>query len=164
MRATLSRKEATCQGGSGRWRQERPNRGVVFLPAQVIQDPVYGVLVFYTGNHPDGTPATPTSLYVNIENSLQSLRPGHRRVTLCWGSDVCIGNLLYPLATPGRCNQPAPAVVRGKDAMVTGEVDPWLRYEGRQTGDEIYRIEGHLCRSIPVRRLQGIDHLTVGAQ
>jgi hypothetical protein len=35
---------------------------------------------------------------------------------------------------PSRCNQPAPAEVRGKDAMVTGEVAPWLRYEGRQTG------------------------------
>ena len=51
-------------------------------------------------------------------------------------------------------------MVRGKDAMVTGEVDPWLRYEGRQTGDEIYGIEGHLCRSIPVRRLLSYNHKT----
>ena len=65
---------------------------------------------------------------------------------------------MQKVCSPG---EETPAIPDEVDEVDAGEVDPWLRYEGRQTGDEIYRIEGHLCRSIPVRRLQGIDHLTV---
>ena len=46
----------------------------------------------------------------------------------------------------------------------TGQIDSGFRHQGRQTGNEIYRIEGHLCRSIPVRRLQGVEYLAGGTE
>ena len=52
----------------------------------------------------------------------------------------------------------------GENAMVAGEVDPRLWHQSRQTGNEIHRFEGDLGRSIPVRCLQGVDHLARGAQ
>ncbi len=63
------------------------------------------------------------------------------------------------LATSGRSNFPAPAVIWGKDAMVAGNIDAGLRHQGSQTCDEIYRrmaapIERHLRGAIPVARLR----------
>jgi hypothetical protein len=37
-----------ARGRLGRWYHEWPSRGVLFLPAQVIEDLVYGVLVLNT--------------------------------------------------------------------------------------------------------------------
>ena len=48
--------------------------------------------------------------------------------------------------------------------MESREVDPGLGNQCRQTGNEIHRLEGHLCRSVPVRRLQSIEHLADGTQ
>jgi hypothetical protein len=56
------------------------------------------------------------------------------------------------------------ATVRRQDAVVTGEIDPRLWYQSSQPRIEIYRVEGYLGRSIPVGRLQGVDHLAGGAQ
>ncbi len=39
-------------------------------------------------------------------------KTGHRRVTLCWRDCFCISDLLQLLATPGRCDQSTPSVVR----------------------------------------------------
>ena len=52
----------------------------------------------------------------------------------------------------------------GQDAVVTSEVDAGFGYQGSQTGNEIHRFEGHLCRAIPVRSFQRVDHLSRGAQ
>ena len=46
-----------------------------------------------------------------------------------------------------------------QNAMIAGEVDPRLGYQGRQPCDEIYRVEGHLRRSVALGRLQVVDHL-----
>ena len=37
--------------------------------------------------------------------------------------------------------------------MITGKIDPRLRYQGCQSCNEIHRIEGHLGCSVSVRRL-----------
>ena len=49
-------------------------------------------------------------------------------------------------------------------AVVASEIDPGFWYECRQPCDEIHRFEGHLGRAIPVRCLQGVNHLARGAQ
>ena len=69
-----------------------------------------------------------------------------------------ISDRLDASATSGRCDQPAAAVVRSKDAVVSGQVDSRLRHERRQSRDEIHRADGrplesHLCRPVPVGRL-----------
>ena len=109
--------------GSGGWYQVWLGRGFRFLPPQVRQDSIDGLLVLDAGNDPDSTSAMPAGLNVNIEDSLQSLRPGHRRVALCRCPYFRICARLQLLATPGRCDPPTPAVVRGQDAVVTGEID-----------------------------------------
>ena len=90
----------------------------------MIRNPINGRLVLDAGNHPDSTPATATNLYVNIEDALEPLRPGHSGMTLCWCPWLCICNLLQVLATPSWSDPPAPSVVGGQDAVVAGEIDP----------------------------------------
>ncbi len=63
-----------------------------------------------------------------------------------------------------RSDQSAPAMVRREDAMITGKIDPRLRYQGCQSCNEIHRIEGHLGCSVSVRRLQGVNHLARRAE
>ena len=93
-RALYREKKQRTRWSSGGWRQGRPNRGIVFLPAQVIQNPIYGLLIFNASDDFDSPTATVANLYVDVENALQSLRPGHCRVTLCRCPWFCIGSLL----------------------------------------------------------------------
>jgi hypothetical protein len=79
-------------------------------------------------------------------------------------ADFCVRGGLDAFPAPGRSDFPATAVVRGDDAVVPGEIDAWFWHEGRETGDEIHRIEGHLRGAIPVRRLQGVDHFAGGTE
>ena len=58
------------------------------------------------------------------EYTLEPLRPRHRRVALGRSPYFRICARLQRLATPGRSNLPAPAVIWGKDAVVAGEIDP----------------------------------------
>ena len=50
-------------------------------------------------------------------------------------------------------------MVRGKDTVVAGEIDPGFWRQSCQAGYEIQRIERHLGLTVPVRRLQDIDDL-----
>jgi hypothetical protein len=83
-------------------------------------------------------------------------------VTFGGCGDFCIRDRLAASATFGRGDQPAPSVVRCQNAMVAGEVDPRLGYQGRQPRDEIYRVKDHLGRSVAIGRLQVVDHLAGG--
>ena len=56
--------------------------GTLFLIAQVSQDSIDGLLVLNARNDPDRTTAAAANLNVDIEYALESLSPGHRRVTL----------------------------------------------------------------------------------
>ena len=60
-----------CQGG-----------GVVFLALKMSQDPVDGVLLFDASDDFDRPPAATANLNVDIEYALESLGPGHGRMTL----------------------------------------------------------------------------------
>ena len=101
-------------------------RSFLFFPTQVIQDPVYDLLLFNAGYDLHSAPAIAANLYFNIENAFQSLRPGHCYMTLCRCPYLCISDFFQLLATPGRCDPSAPAVVWGQDAVVTGEIDSGL--------------------------------------
>ena len=80
------------------------------------------------------------------------------------GANFSIGDSVHSFATFGRGDLPTPSVVRCQYAVIASEIDPGLGNQCRQSGYEIYRVEGYLGRSIPVGRLQGIDHLAVGAE
>ena len=127
--------------------------GVVFLTLKMNQDPVDNVLVLNTTDDPDRASTASTDLDVDIEYSLESLGPSHSSMALgrCPYFRICAR--LKCLATSGRSDFPAPAVIWGKDAVVAGEVDAGLRHQGSQTCDEIHRLECHLRGAIPVGRL-----------
>ena len=131
----------------------------MFLTLKMNQDPVDNVLVLNTTDDPDRASTASTDLDVDIEYSLESLGPSHSSMALgrCPYFRICAR--LKCLATSGRSDFPAPAVIWGKDAVVAGEVDAGLRHQGSQTCDEIHRLECHLRGAIPVGRLQGIEHL-----
>ena len=57
-------------------------RDVLFLIAKMNQDPVDDVLILNAGDGFDGSTAAAANLDINVECPLQTLRPGHRRVTL----------------------------------------------------------------------------------
>ena len=125
----------------------------MFLALKMSQDPVDNVLVLNTTDDPDRASTASTDLDVDIEYSLESLGPSHSSMALgrCPYFRICAR--LKCLATSGRSDFPAPAVIWGKDAVVAGEVDAGLRHQGSQTCDEIHRLECHLRGAIPVGRL-----------
>ncbi len=103
----MLRINSPCARWSSRvWHQERLSRCILFLPAQVIQNSINGLLLLNAGNDPGSTSATLANFNIYIENSLEPLHPCHRRVTLCRCPCLCIGGLLQLLATPGRCDLP----------------------------------------------------------
>ena len=128
------------------------------------QNSIDDVMIFDTGDDSDRSAAAAADFDVYVEYSLESLSPGHGGVALGGRADFCVGDRLDAFPAPGWCDQPTTAVVRRQDAVVTSEVDTGSGYQGSQTGNEIHWFEGHLCRSIPVRCLQGVNHLARGTQ
>jgi hypothetical protein len=85
--------------------------------AQVIQNPINGVLVFDAAvrrseDNPGSTSAMAEGLFVDIENAFQALGPGHGGMTLCWRPYFRMCTRLQFLATPSRSDLTTPAVVR----------------------------------------------------
>jgi hypothetical protein len=71
----------------GRWRpgwryQKGPGRGVLFRLAKTGQDPVDDLLVLNTSDDSDRAYTASTDLDADIEDTLESLGPGHSRMTL----------------------------------------------------------------------------------
>ena len=154
---------ASCEKRQrGRWRpgwghQEGPGRGFLFFLAKMSQNSIYDVLILNTGDDLYRSTATAANLDIDIEYALESLGPGHRDVSFSGWANFSIGDSFHSFATFGRRDLPTPSVVRCQDAVVSREIDPGFWYECRQPSDEIHRIEGHLCRAIPIGRLQGIE-------
>ncbi len=73
-------------------------------------------------------PAATANLNVDIEHTLESLGPGHSSMALgrCPYYRIC--TRLKCLATSGRSDFPAPAVIWSQDAVVAGEIDSWVRH------------------------------------
>ena len=147
---------------SGRWHQQWPSRRFLFFLAQVVQDPVNGLLVFNAGDDPDRTTAATADFDVYIEYSLESLSPGHGGMALgdCFviRMDVTPG-LAAPLAPPGGGDQ-SPVFTVGREYPVkSGKVDSWLRHLGCQSGDKIEGFEDHMGGAVSEGSLQFIAHL-----
>ena len=101
------------------WRyQKGQGRGFLFYLAKMGQNPVDDVLVLNTTDDPDRASTASTDLDVDIEYSLESLGPSHSSMALgrCPYFRICAR--LKCLATSGRSDFPAPAVIWGKDAVV----------------------------------------------
>jgi hypothetical protein len=73
---------------SGRWYQERPNKCVLFFPAQARQDSVDGLLIINEGNGP--TTAT-TALNIDFKDPLESLCPRHTRPVGAGSCGIALG-------------------------------------------------------------------------
>jgi hypothetical protein len=78
----------------------------LFLPAQVIQDLVYDVLVFDTRDDFDRASTAATDPDIDIEDAFEALRSGHSGVTLGGGSGLgmaiaTVGMLLLALIPEG---------------------------------------------------------------
>ena len=106
--------------------------GVLFLALKMSQDPVDGVLLLNatvrrSDDDFDRPTAATANLNVDIEHALESLGPSHSSMALGRCPYLRICARLKCLATSGRSDFPAPAVIWGKDAVVAGEVDAGLR-------------------------------------
>ena len=64
-----------------------------------------------------------------------------------------IGIRLDAFSAVGWYDQSAPSLIRGKNTMVASEVDPRFGHEGRQSRNEIHRLECDLRGAFAVRRL-----------
>ena len=65
-RALSREKRQRARWSSGGWRQGRPTRGIVFLPLQMIQNPIYDLLIFNASDDFDSPTATVANLYVDV--------------------------------------------------------------------------------------------------
>ena len=78
---------ASCEKRQrGRWRpgtrcQNGPGRDILFLLAKMAQDPGDDVLLLDASDDFDRPPAAAADSNVDIEYSLESLGPGHTRMT-----------------------------------------------------------------------------------
>ncbi len=109
--------------------QERGSRRQFFF--QVRQDLLNDHRVFDAGNHLRGSSAYTAGLNVYIENPLEPLRPGHRRMTSNWrlfALTICVFGLatLAPLRRGHQCTVFA---VRGEYTVKSRQVDPGLGHK-----------------------------------
>jgi hypothetical protein len=91
-------------------------RGVPFLIAKMRQNSIDDVLVLDApvrrpDNDPHGTTATTANLDIDIENSLESLGPGHGGMLFSGCAGFRIGASHPTVSAPGRRDQSAPAMV-----------------------------------------------------
>jgi len=127
-------------------------------------DSIHDVLVLNTCDDSDRAPVAAAFPDVDTEGTFQALSPDHSGVALGGRASFRTGDSLHTLAAFSWCDQSAPAVIWHQDAVIAGEVDAGFGYQGSKPGNEIHRFEGHLCRSIPVGCLQGVNHFAGGAQ
>jgi len=136
-RSTLGQWVETHQGG---------------LSLQVIEDLLDQHRVFDAGNDLDGAAAFTTGLDVDIEYTLQSLRPGHRCPALSGRLVRCfIGHSGFvALASPRGRYHCTVLAVRREHAMKASQIDAGLRHQRRQSGDEVQRLEQHMGGTVAI--------------
>ena len=96
--------------------------GVLFLRVQMSQNSIDDVLVLDTSDDSDRSAAAGADLDVYIEYALESLSPGHRRMSFRCRADLRIGNRLDSFSTLGWRDQSAPAVIWRQNAVIAGEI------------------------------------------
>ncbi len=110
-------------------------------------------LIFDTGYY-TGLPATfRTNRNIDVEYPLQALRPDHGLVQLI-GCFVFVFLVDAALAPFGWCHIDSMFAVERKNAVEPGQVDPGLRNQGGQFGDEIQGFEYDMGGSITVGRFE----------
>lgn len=110
-------------------------RGVLFLSLKMSQNSIDDSLLLDTGDDSDRSAAA-ADLDVYIEYALESLSPGHRRMSLRCRADLHIGNRLDSFSTPGWRDQPSPAVVRSF-SLRTNRSAEWMTSETGQLSLEL---------------------------
>jgi hypothetical protein len=114
--------------------------------------------VFNAGNDLDLTTAPFAGLDIDVKDTLEPLHPGHRLVAL-------VRRLVQPVS-PGRLTPLAPPAPLGRryphTKFAIGRENPvkarqicaWLRYQGRQLGNEVQRLKYDVRSPRAIRCLQ----------
>jgi hypothetical protein len=82
---------------------------------------------FDAGNHLYRPGALTTGLSVDIENTLEALRPGHRRSPLCWWFMIDYSGLVASAPLWG-CHQRSVFAVRRKHTVKSSQIHPGFRH------------------------------------
>ena len=101
---------------------------------------------------------------VDIEDTLQSLRPSHRHMALARGLVFFARMLLPPLPPPGRRYVNTVLAIRGKDTVEACKVHARFGYQCRQPSDEVQRLEQNMGGAVPIRGLELVANITIGCQ
>src|SRR5690606_39890629 len=132
----------------------RPGPAGFGFVLQVIKDLLDHYRVFNAGDDFHGAAAAAAGLDVDIENTLEPLRPCHRRSPLCWCCRfISHPDLVAPAPFCRRDQRPVPTVGCEHPAEA-GWVDSGRRYQGGQPGNEIQSFENDVRGAVPVRRLE----------
>ncbi len=102
---------------------------------------------------PNDAVALSARLNVNVEHPLESLRPGHGRVTISRRFVLRLISRLKLVAFASLCGryQRAMLAIGCEYTVISGEVDSWLGHQGRQPGNEIQRLEDYVSSAVPIR-------------
>jgi len=103
-------------------------------------------------------------LDINVEHTLQALRPGDRCVAL--GGRWRLVRYLRLVSLASLCGRhPCPVFIVGrKHAVKACEADSWRWRQCGEAGDKIQWLEDHMRGAIPVRRLQLVANVAIGRE
>jgi len=131
---------------------------------QMIEDLPDHDGILDTGDDPGGAAAFAACLNLDIEDALQTLRPGH-------GSTRFGGHLRfhrYPgvvaLTPPCWRHQLPELAVRCKHTVEARQIDARLRHQGGQPGNETERLKDHIGSTIPVQCLKLVAKDAMGSE
>ena len=109
-----------------------------------------------------------TDLNIDVEDTFESLHPGHRSLALCGAlvTPAGIGDcrFVWPVATLSRRHLNRVLAVGRKDCVEAGEIDAQFRHQSCQPGNEIHGFKYDMRCAIAIRRLQFVAHLAIAGQ
>ena len=122
--------------------------------------------IFDAGDDLDVAAAVLADLDVGVENALQPLRPGHCRSVFdrCRAVRRICRTGLVALTALGRRHLCAMRTVRGEHTMKSSQVNPRLRHQRDESGDEVHRPEDDVRGAIAVRRFKLVAQLAIAQQ
>ena len=128
---------------------------LIFTKAKVPDSKVDHQRIFDAGNDFHAAATDAARFDVDIEYTLQTLRPAH----CCMACNRCCAFLpvrfgLTTSASPRRRHQRAMLAVGCEHAIIARQIDPWFRHQRRQPGNEVQRLKNHMRRTIPIGRLE----------
>ena len=114
---------------------------------------------FDARDHLDRTTTVFTGLDLDLEHALQPLGPRHRDVPGWRRISSRLGRAPAALGRRHLFTQP---VIRREHAVIARQVDSRRRHQGGQSRHKVERLKHHVCRAIPVRRLQAVANIPLG--